>query len=160
RPVASCGDGTWGSIPTGPSTQYVNANSQSVTHDGTKAHPWTTIQGAVEAATDGAVVAVAEGKYAELVRISGKRGQVWGRCPSLGEVDGPEGVASVLVTKVADGSEVHGLALTGSMVGVGISGNESIVLDSLWIHDTSANGLLVEDYLGPASATVSGSLIE
>jgi len=47
--------------------------------DGTEKRPWPTVQQAIDAANDGGVVAVAQGKYTENVWSHGKSVGIWGR---------------------------------------------------------------------------------
>lgn len=64
RAVGDCGAGSWGDIPVGADTQFVDASFQG-TSDGSEAAPWTRINDAHAAADAGAIVAVAAGRYVE-----------------------------------------------------------------------------------------------
>jgi hypothetical protein len=154
--VAPCGSGTWGSIPIEPNTEHVDPSFVG-TSTGSPAAPWTTIQEAVEDAARGAIVAVAAGDYAETVTLD-KPVRLWGRCPSLVRVVGQTN-AAVVVSGTSD-VEVRGLGLTGAGYGVRVSDATAVTLDSLHVFDTADYGVMVDDYLGPAAATVRASLVE
>jgi hypothetical protein len=161
REVAACGRSRWGEAPVRGSTQFVDAGYAGGGSVGTEAQPWTTIADGIEHAASGAVVAIAAGTYEEDVYVAGKPVILWGRCPRLTVVVAL-GVqaAGVLVGSGADGSEVRDLSVTGPAIGLGISGSESVIVDRVWVHDTASAGLALQDDLGPAQATIGGTLIE
>lgn len=160
RAIMDCGADPFGTIPDEPTTQYVDGSYAGTDSDGSKAKPWTSIQAGVDAAESGALVAVAAGTYAEDIGIT-KVVRVWGRCPDMVEVvaTGAQ-VGGVLVTKLASGSEIGGLAIRGSSYGVVTSGSQDVVFDRLWIHDTTKKGVSIETTLGDTSATLRDSLVE
>lgn len=79
---------TWRHAPTiasaklraSPPTVYVDDAYAGGANDGSESRPWTTIQQAIDAAADGAVIAIAEGSYVADVEIDNKRVRLWGRC--------------------------------------------------------------------------------
>jgi len=150
--LADCGSAPWGNIPVAATTQYVDASYTGGASDGSAAQPWTTIGAAVTAATSGAIVAVAAGSYAESVTIEEKTVHLWGRCPSLVEIAGT-GAGTVVLGVGTDGTEIHTIALTGAGVSVGTA--RQVVIDSVWVHDTTGDGV---DIVG--SATLRRSLVE
>ncbi|WP_437630267.1 right-handed parallel beta-helix repeat-containing protein [Sorangium sp. So ce854] len=162
REVAPCGDGEYGSIPVGETTQFVNAAYAAADSDGTRERPWKRIQDGIDKARSGAIVAVAAGSYAEDLLIRGKRVRLWGRCPGLVEVvgTGAEIAALSILRGAAGGSEVRALSITGPELGLFTTGASDVLVDHVWIHDTGLEGLHVEDTLGPTSVAVSASLIE
>jgi len=161
RDVAPCGTGKWGDIPVAGTTQYVDAAYAGSDSDGTEQRPWTTITGAVQAAEPGAIVAVAEGSYAESVLVQSKPVRLWGRCPSLVEIVTPGGsMGGVDVRNGGSNTEVHTLAVTGATNGVSGSGAADILIDRVWLHDLARAGILLQPELGPVSMTVNDSLIE
>ncbi len=155
REVAPCGDGTWGDIPTTATTQFVDGSFAGLDSDGTQTKPWKTIQEGVDAAADGAVVAIAEGSYTENVEIlPGNPVQLWGRCPAKVTLVG-SGPNSAAVAILADGAEVHNLAVTASGLGLG-SNADDVVIEGVHVHDTGSVGLIAD----AASITVRNSLFE
>ena len=159
RPVAPCGSGTWGTIPTDGTTQFVDGAYSGTDSDGTEERPWTTIQAGIDAAEADAVVAIAEGSYAEDIQIAGTPVRLWGRCPAMVEIVGAA-LVTVLVGPGADGAELRDLAVRGEQNGIAITGADEVLLDRVWVHDLGGRGVAVQDDLGPASATARGVLIE
>ena len=159
--VTPCGNGTWGDIPVEANTQFVDQAYMGGSSDGSQAHPWTTIGQGIAAASSGAVVAVAAGSYTEDVVIK-QPVRLWGRCPAMVEVAGV-GMhvgAIVVLNGTAGGAEVHGIAVTGPMAGIGVSGATGVEIEGVWIHDTGGEGLNVQNDLGDTSVTMTGSLVE
>ncbi|MBW2453847.1 MAG: hypothetical protein JRI68_05030 [Deltaproteobacteria bacterium] len=165
--IVACGDGPWGEIPVEGNTQHVDSAYGGSDSDGTADRPWTTISAAVTAAEPGAIVAIAAGSYLENIMLDSKPLRLWGRCPTLVEVVGsPPALATIDI--LADHSEVRHLAVRtassepAAPVTYGISSTraEGVVLEGLWVHDTSGRGVNAEDSLGPSEVTVLGSVIE
>jgi hypothetical protein len=156
RPVMTCGTGKWGDIPVDASTQYVDA-SFTGTSDGSAQSPWKNILSGFLAAAPGAIVALAEGSYPEQVVVVDKSVKLWGVCPERVDVVG-DGDGAVIITAGADGTELHGLAIRGGPIFV--SGARDVLIDRVWIHDSAVRGIELNDTAGPASAIVSGSLLE
>jgi hypothetical protein len=165
RPVMQCGEGKWGALPVDASTVYVDGSYTAGASDGSASRPWTNISAAVQAAPAGALIAVAEGSYAEQVNLTVKPVRLWGVCPERVEIVGP-GVASfcpasaICIAGAGSGSEIGGIALTGGGFGVVMSGANDVVLDRLWVHDAASWGISADSTLGPVAFNVKGSLIE
>ncbi|MBW2459109.1 MAG: right-handed parallel beta-helix repeat-containing protein [Deltaproteobacteria bacterium] len=160
RPVAPCGSGPWGDIPVEPNTVYVDGSYTGGSSDGSAATPFVTVTEAIDAASPGAIVAVAEGSYPESLEIT-KSVRLWGVCPEKVELIGAAPDDRVLfVHSGGDGTEIRSLALTGARIGMLVAGVEDVVAAGLWVHDLAGMGFDIEGALGPASATVSDSLIE
>jgi hypothetical protein len=161
HPVMDCGGGTWGNIPVEPTTVYVDAFYAGGANDGSAARPFTSIVPAVAASAPGAMVAIARGDYHENVVITGKAVRLWGKCP--GEVDvfatGAQ-AGAIVIRGGADGTEVHGLGVTGTAAGIVVSGSIDVLLEQVRMHDTSSRGLNVQPTLGPTSVTLRSALVE
>lgn len=167
RPVMPCGQGRWGEIPVDATTEYVDAAYDGGASDGSEGQPWTTIAEAVTAVAHDAVVAVATGTYAEDVRISGKRVRLWGVCPDQvrivatgGETEDCSAAAVCIAGSDASGSEVHGVALSGTGRGLRLTGAVEVLVDRVRVHDVSHMGLSVTTESGPTSLSVQGALVE
>jgi hypothetical protein len=161
REVAPCGEDPWGDIPIEPATVFVDVNYPNPDSDGSQAKPWTSIQEAVAAAASGSMIAIAAGSYNGEVGFSDKVLRVWGRCPGLVEIVAQAGdSAAFIALGNTDGTELHTLALRGAAVGVAFAGSSNMRIDRVWIHDTSGHGMDVARTFIPASATITGSLIE
>jgi hypothetical protein len=161
RPVMDCGADKWGDIPVDVNSEHVDASYGGVGSDGSADRPWTSIGDAVAAAAPGALIAIAEGSYAEDVVISGKSVMLVGRCPDRVALVGT-GVelAALFIREGADGTLARGLALTGQGNGVLVSGAEDVVLDKIWVHDSADRGIGIQSSLGPTSVSISESLVE
>jgi len=158
--VMDCGSGSWGDIPVDGSTHYVDQSFTGVS-DGSSQAPWTTITAAIDAVPAGGLIAIAAGSYPEDVVVQGKAVRLWGRCPAQTEVAGTGTAARVMAIRTgAASTEVRGLAIRGSAVGILVNGAEDVVLDQLWVHDTAGRGVVVDSTSGPTSVTLRGSLVE
>ncbi|WP_437832078.1 right-handed parallel beta-helix repeat-containing protein [Sorangium sp. So ce1153] len=160
RDVAPCGAGPWGGAPIDETTEFVDAAYAGTDSDGTEARPWTTIQDAIDSAGEGALIAIAEGSYAEELLISGQPVRLWGRCPALVEIVGPPATIAVQVDRGASATEIHDLAVRGQGIGLGVANARDVVVERVWIHDTSDVGLLAAGVDSGASLTVRGALVE
>jgi hypothetical protein len=156
HPVAPCASGTFGDIPVEANTQFVDQSFGGAS-DGTLSAPWTKIQDGVNAAVDGALVAIAAGNYNEGVVVAGKLVRLWGVCPDLVEINGTTAPA---VRLQHSGSEIHGIALTSAghvALNVG-NGATGVLADQMWLHDAELLGFDVEG--GNPAAKMTRSLIE
>ena len=118
--------------------------------------PWRTIQAGVKAASNGAIVAVAAGQYAENVRIQGKHVRLWGRCPAMVELSGisTTEMALQIFGKPTSTTEVHNIAVTGASGSIHLSGSIDALIMNVWVHDARAAGLVASDVLGYTSVKV------
>jgi hypothetical protein len=161
RAIATCAAGRWGDIPVEPDTEYVDASYSGTDSDGSALKPWTTLQAAVDAASSGAIVAIAQGSYVEDVKVSDKPVRLWGVCPTLVEVVGT-GVAlgALRVFPGADGTEVRALSIRGGAMGFFMDGALDVLVDRVRVHDNAWRGINVDNSLGPTGATLRASLLE
>ncbi|MBW2459931.1 MAG: right-handed parallel beta-helix repeat-containing protein, partial [Deltaproteobacteria bacterium] len=161
REVAPCGDAPWGAIPVEPDTVYVDGSYGGGDSDGSAERPWVGVQEAIDAATPGAIVAVAAGTYLEDLILQDKSVRLWGRCPTMVQLAGTGAMSqTVLILDGAAQTEVHRVSVTGPGLGFAVSGSENVELTELRIHDTGASGLETVDVVGPTGVTLRGSLIE
>ncbi|XYI00040.1 right-handed parallel beta-helix repeat-containing protein [Sorangium sp. So ce1128] len=161
RDVAPCGAGPWGGAPIDETTEFVDAAYAGMASDGTEARPWTMIQDAVDHAGEGALIAIAEGSYVEELLISRQPVRLWGRCPARVEIVGPPAARiAVQVDTGASATEIHDLAVRGQGIGLGVANVRDVVVERVWIHDTSDVGLLVAGVESETSLTVRGALVE
>ncbi len=156
REVAPCGEGTWGDIPTDSNTEFVDGAYVGADSDGSMERPWTTIGDGLTAATAGATVAIAAGRYPSAVEID-KQVKLRGRCPSLVEISPSSGGTAIWVRAGGSGSQVHDVALSGG--GLSAAEDTSVVIERLWLHDANA-GVTVWGSNGGAHLQMRGSLIE
>jgi len=141
-------------------THYVDGSYVGPS-DGSANQPHKSIVAAINAVPNGGIVAVAAGTYSEYVLIYDKKVKLRGRCPSMVKVVTPGTFqpAAVIVHNGAD-SEVSGLEVTGSDIAVGIDTSTGVLLQNLWLHDNTAQGLLIQSVSGTSSATMKGCLLE
>lgn len=158
RPVAPCEAGPFGSIPVDGQTEFVDGAFAGAS-DGTELAPWKTIQDALDAASPGDIVAIAEGVYAEDLTLD-KPVQLWGRCPELVELAGSGGPATLSLGPASEGSEIRDLAITGIAVGIDMAGASNVVLDRIWLHDTGDWGIGGVDAVPATAFTMTRSLVE
>lgn len=160
RPVAPCGAAPWGEIPIEPDGQFVDASYPGTDSDGSAAHPWRTIGDAVLAASDGDLVAIAAGNYAEAVHVE-RPLRLWGRCPELVVIDRELSGSEPALWVSASNSEVHQLSLTGGFApSVDVEDSRDVLLDRLWIHDVDSVGVSVRVTVEPTRVTIRDSLVE
>jgi hypothetical protein len=161
RPVMPCPADTWGDLASEPGAVFVDASYAGGDGDGTIARPWPAIGPAVAAAPPGAVVAIAAGTYTEDIVLLGKPVRLRGVCPERVAIvaTGAE-LGAVGVRAGADGTELRGVAIRGPAAGVVLFDVASVVLDRVWIHDTTSQGVHAEHVSVPTGFELRGSLLE
>ncbi|MBW2458938.1 MAG: DUF1565 domain-containing protein [Deltaproteobacteria bacterium] len=165
RPIAPCGSGRWGDIPIQgeANAQFVDQSYAGGDSDGSEQKPWTTIAEGIAAAEPDALVAVAEGTYAEMVHVEQHAVRLWGRCPSLVQLEGdPYGIVVGWDVPLSDtvGTEIHNLGLTAVSDILVVSNTMDLLVDQVWVHDSGEAGMIMAPAWGPSSARVSRSLFE
>jgi len=157
RAIAVCKEGKWGDAPTATGTIFVDIASTATSPDGSIDRPWPTIQRALDAAPEGATIAIAAGKYAEAIHVR-KKLVLHGACPTTVEIAGASGeFTSVDVTAAA---ELHAIGVTGPGFGVVVTNVRGVLLDRLWVHDTRVGGVYIANGGKGASAELIDSLVE
>ncbi len=159
REVSPCGTGPWGSIPVDATTIYVDASYDTTVgpSDGTKAHPFKTVQAGADAAGSGAVVAIAAGKYLENVRLA-KPVRLIGVCPSAVALEAATEEPALVVSSGASGSSVRALSVTGKGEGIRALG-ANFTIDRVRVHDTGRYGVVAAGSK-TTEVTLTGSLVE
>ena len=156
--IAPCGEGRWGNIITAPNTMHVDGSHQG-SSTGSATEPFVTIGEAIDNAEAGATVAIAAGTYRENVSVIGKPLTIWGRCPSMVQIEGEGGTTSNGALSAgfgqADGTVFRGVAVTGPIAGILIE-QADVTIEEVWVH---GSGLLGAQ-LSSASCSVRRSLFE
>jgi len=138
--VSSCGSGTFGDIPVGAGTVFVDASYAGGASDGSQARPFTTVQAGIDAAGLSALVAVAAGTYEEDVSIA-RAVRLVGRCPGMVTVRGKKGGDVPTFSVRPNGAvTVSGLAITGPGPGLA-AGGAVVTVEKVWVHDTGGRGI-------------------
>ncbi len=86
--------------------------------------------------------------------------RLWGRCPARVEIVGPPAAIAVQVDRGASATEIHDLAVRGQGMGLGVANARDVVVERVWIHDTSDIGVLAAGLESETSLTVRGALVE
>jgi hypothetical protein len=160
-----------GMVP-GSATVYVDAAAAPGSSDGSAAHPWTTIQEALQRVPAQGAVLVGEGDYAEDLLIDKPGVQLVGRCAGKVRVIGsgaaaPPGypcgysgsLAAICVSSKATGSAIDALSVTtrprvgggGAADGIAIVGATGVRLGAVYVKQTTRYGVRIEE-LGAAVA--------
>lgn len=160
REVAPCPDAPYGDAPIDADTQFVDGAYSGDDSDGSMARPWRTINEGIDAATAGAVVAIAAGTYEEGIWSQGKSVRLWGRCPAMTVISGKLAQYAAVEISTGDAAELHDLSITGVAWGVYAYDAEAVVLDRVHVHDTGLEGVLAIDDAGPVQITLRRSLVE
>ena len=168
RPLVDCGEGRWGNIPVDETTAYVDASYEGESN-GSEDQPWTSINYAINFAEAGSIIAVAAGSYPEPVIFGAngpfddptKHAKVWGRCPSMVEIDaGGLYFASLGALNGGAGSEFHNVSVIGDDTGVAIYNSGDVLLSGVWIHDIGEVPLVIDGDLGDTQVTLDNILVE
>jgi hypothetical protein len=162
RQMMPCGSGDYGDIQVDSTTIFVNDSYLWMDSDGSHAKPWKTIQAAVNAATNGAIIAIATGTYTEDVLIQDKSVKLQGRCPTMVEVKGTEkGTATIQIDGMAaNDSELRWISITGPKAGIHVTGTKGVTLTRIRIHDIGDVALETQTDSNPTDVVMRDSLIE
>ncbi len=152
RAVADCGSDPFGDMPLEAATTYVLQGYTGGGSDGTRAHPFLTIQDAVSRAPVGGMVAIGAGTYVEDV-VAAHEVRIWG-CPSRVTLQGGPDPA-IAALQLRSGGEVHGMTITGP--GYGLVMAHKVLIDHVWVRDFGNYALGTQP---GADVTVTDSLME
>ena len=125
---------------------YVNSEFSGVEH-GTTENPYTTLTGAVTAASDDDVILLSKGKFNESVKID-KNLTIIGSCVknTVVEATGPhEGMyAGTFIIENDVNLVLKNLRISGSQNGIFInSENAYVEVDGIWVHEATRYGILI-----------------
>jgi hypothetical protein len=157
RPIADCGTGTWGNIPTDSTSVFVDNAYTGGNSDGSQNAPHTSISAALSAAQPGDLIAIAAGTHTASSRAITKPVRLWGRCPQMVTIEGTATNQPALYLTGQDGTEIHGISVTGASHGLAVLESSNVLVDQVWIHDTAKDGFNSWDW---SSVTLRNSLIE
>lgn len=148
-PACPAASGWAADLPTDREVVYVRAGAPAG-GDGSSASPFATVAEAVEAAPDGAVVALATGTHREMVRL-GRGLTLWGACAAESEVACPGADTSRGTLSSVEGSwEARSLRLSGPCPAVSADGGE-VRLEDVTVVDA---GFVAFRFMGGASSTL------
>lgn len=141
---------------------FVQADAAGATEDGTQAHPYKTLQKAIDNAGSKRVYACDSTPYAESLTVAAPveiyggfdcaKGWGW-TATGRSVLNGPEGAVTLTLTKQADGSKVQGFSITAASAGVGTKGESSI---GVAVDDIAATLISCEVTAGDATAGEDG----
>lgn len=162
RPVASCGQGTWGDIPVDATTQYVDPSYTGGASDGSASAPWISLDAALAAASTGDLIALATGTYPAAIQQQCVR--IWGRCPSMVELTEKDANSAIMTLVIAGcgGAEMHGVSVAAGAGGLLSGGNAGdVLIDQVWVKGAPGVALRLWNTTKPApTLTVRRSLFE
>lgn len=145
RAIMECGEGTWGELPVDDATVFVDQAFVGVS-DGSAARPWTTVRGAVDAAPDDALVAIAAGDYREQLVVT-RSLRLWGRCPAMVTLARPlEVVDSNATVRVHDVPrlEIGGVSFVGAGEGEVVWGVRASLVEELVVERAAFHSFAVD----------------
>lgn len=150
---------------------FVQADAAGGTEDGTQAHPYKTLQSAIDNAGTKRVYACASAPYAEAVTVTTSldlfggfdctKGWSW-TATGRSALNAPVGAVALTLTKQADGSKIAGLAITsasattkgGSSVAVTV---EDITATLVSCSVTAGDGMAGDDGVTPSGTATKGT---
>ena len=150
---------------------FVQADAAGATKDGTQAHPYKTLQAAIDNAGMKRVYACASAPYEEAVTIAAPvemyggfdcaKGWGW-KVDARSAINGPAGAVALTLTKQGDGAKVQGFAITaagaavkgGSSIAVAV---EDIAAALISCEVTAGDGMAGENGVTPAGIATKGA---
>lgn len=118
--------------------------------DGTREHPFGSIDQALASTSRDLSLVLGPGDYAAL-HITGRRVDVYGLCPTATRLQSGNGEPAIRIQgPAANGSRIQTLSLSGKGPGIEVIGATDVTLSELWLHDLEGPGLSIFD--GDASA--------
>jgi hypothetical protein len=149
---------------------FVQADAAGATEDGTQAHPYKTLQKALDNAGAKRVYACASAPYEEAVTIAAPvdlfggfdcaKGWAW-KADARSALNAPAGAVALTLTKQSDGTKVQGFAITaasatvkgGSSIAVAV---EDVAAAFISCEVTAGDGMVAEDGATPVGIATKG----
>ena len=140
EPVMPCGAGKWPQWPAGAPVIFVDDDAMGAAEDGTELSPFSRLQDAIDAAADGAFIAVAGGDYSAGIVVSGRQLTIAGVCPERVRL---RGAGAGLGLEAAGGSTVtlSGVTLTNHAQALGVIGASTLRIERSVVYDNLHCGL-------------------
>jgi hypothetical protein len=150
---------------------FVQADAVGASEDGTQAHPYKTLQKALDNAGVKRVYACASAAYEEAVTIAAPvelfggfecaKGWAW-KADARSVLNGPAGAVALTLTKQGDGTKVQGFAITaasakvkgGSSIAVAV---EDIAAAFMSCEVTAGDAMAGEDGVTPTGIATKGA---
>ena len=150
---------------------FVQADAAGATEDGTQAHPYKSLQTAIDNAGTKRVYACASAPYVEAVTAAApiemyggfdcSKGWAW-KADGRSALNGPSGVVALTLTKAADGTKVQGFSITSanattkgeSSVAVAVA---AIAATLVSCQVTAGDGMPGEDVVTPPGTATKGT---
>ena len=150
---------------------FVQADAAGAEEEGTQAHPYKSLQKALDNAGSKRVYACSSAPYEEAVTIAApvemfggfECAKGWGwNADAKSTLNGPAGAVALTLTKQGDGSKVQGFAITsagatmkgGSSVAVTV---DDIAAALISCEVTAGDGMAGEDGVTPAGTATNGT---
>lgn len=150
---------------------FVQADAVGTTEDGTQAHPYKTLQSALDNAGTKRVYACASAPYVEAVTATAPvelfggfdcmKGWSW-TAAGRSALKGPAGAVALTLTKQADGSKVEGFAITAASATTKGESSVAVAVDAiaatlLSCEVTVGDGMAGDDGLAPTGTATKGT---
>jgi len=149
---------------------FVQADAAGATEEGTQAHPYKTLQKALDNAGEKRVYACASAPYSESVTIAApiemyggfecSKGWAW-RADARSTLNGPAGAVALTLTKQADGAKVQRFAITAANAtekgGSSIAVAADVAAALISCEVTAGDGMAGEDGVTPAGTAPKGA---
>jgi hypothetical protein len=157
REIMPCGSGQWGDIAIESGAVFVDASFGGASN-GSMVAPFVDLSSAIAAAADNGQIVVAAGTYSDNIVVA-RALRIWGKCPAE-VVLAPANQGVPAITASRAGVEIHGIAIRDVQTGVRVQAADGVLLDRLYIHDTTSYGIDAINIAPPVSVTVADSLVE
>jgi len=150
---------------------FVQADAAGATEEGTQAHPYKTLQKALDNAGSKRVYACSSAPYKEAVTVAAPvemyggfdcaKGWGW-KASARSVLNGPAGAVALTLTKQGDGAKVQGFAITAASATVKGGSSVAVVVEDvaaafLSCEVTAGEGMAGEDGVTPAGAAMKGA---